>query len=102
MVIYYMIFRIIFLIIILSANQAMALNMKDMENKIIIWDNDGTITGSKDPNDKTSKAKTILPNVKQIMAAAKFNFVISGCRTPESEVQNFDPEVVVEKFIKLM
>jgi hypothetical protein len=28
-----------------------------MPCKIILWDNDGTITGSRDPNDKTSKAK---------------------------------------------
>ncbi len=74
----------------------------DLNNKVIIWDNDGTITSSKNPNDKTSKAKVILPGVSQKMALAKFNFVISGFKSPESETQNFDPDAIAEKFIKLM
>ena len=85
-------------------NKVIALNINgiEMEGKIIIWDNDGTITGAKDPNDKTSQAKIIFPGVKQVMEKAKFNFVISGFKSPESEKQNFDPELVAEKFRKLM
>ena len=35
--------------------------------KVIIWDNDGTIMGSKDPNDASSKAKKMLLNVERVM-----------------------------------
>ena len=89
---------------IMIEKQIMALNITeiDLNNKIIIWDNDGTITGSKNPNDKTSKAKVILCGVSQKMAGAKFNFVISGFKSPESEAQNFDPKSVSGNFIKLM
>lgn len=73
-----------------------------MDYKILIWDNDGTITGSRDPNDKTSSAKVILPNVVKTMSAATFNFVISGFKSPESEAQNFDPELVIKRFTQLM
>ncbi|MCC2646802.1 MAG: hypothetical protein K0R02_867 [Rickettsiaceae bacterium] len=70
--------------------------------QILIWDNDGTISGSKDPNDIYNSAKVILPGVKEKMQTASFNFVISGFKSPESEAQNFDPEKVADKFIKLM
>jgi phosphoglycolate phosphatase-like HAD superfamily hydrolase len=73
-----------------------------MQQKIIIWDNDGTIMGSKDPNDTGSSSKVILPNVKKTMNEAKFNAICSGCRTDESEKQNFDPSKVIEKFKRLM
>lgn len=33
--------------------------------KIILWDNDGTITASKNPNDRTSRAKIILPGIQR-------------------------------------
>ena len=57
----------------------------------MIW----TITGAKDPNDKTSQAKVILPNVIETMQKAEFNLVISGFKSPESEAQNFNPEKVI-------
>lgn len=66
--------KIIFLIIALLAWHAVAL--EDLSNKIIIWDKSGTIIASKDPNDKNLNANEILPNVKQVMSAAKINFVI--------------------------
>lgn len=85
-------------------NQSLALtvNGTNLSEKIILWDNDGTIMGSKNPSDKTSKAKMILPNVKQTMESAKFNFIISGFKSPESESQDFDPKIVANKFIHMM
>ncbi|MDD2840120.1 MAG: pentapeptide repeat-containing protein [Rickettsiales bacterium] len=74
----------------------------DLTDKIVIWDNDGTIVGSKDPNDKTSKAKVILPGIRETMRITKFNCVISGFKSPESEAQDFDPNIIIEKFTKLM
>lgn len=73
-----------------------------IKQKILIWDNDGTVTGSKDPNDPSPAAKVILPGVKEAMEKADFNFVISGFKSPESEVQNFNPEKIADKFISLM
>jgi phosphoglycolate phosphatase-like HAD superfamily hydrolase len=70
--------------------------------KIILWDNDGTVTGSKNPNDTTNNAKVILPNVETTMRNAEFNFIISGCKSAESEAQDFDPEKISSKFIDLM
>jgi hypothetical protein len=59
--------------------------------------------GSKDPNDLTSSAKVILPNVERIMNAPNaLNIICSGCKTPESEMQNFDPQKVIKKFKSLM
>lgn len=73
-----------------------------MKQKILIWDNDGTITGARDPNDAADNAKVILPGIKNAMKNAEFNFIISGFKSPESEAQNFDPEKVSAKFIDLM
>lgn len=73
-----------------------------ISQKILIWDNDGTVTGAKNPNDKGDYAKVILPNVKEAMRKADYNFIISGFKSPESEAQNFDPEKVRDKFSKLM
>jgi histidinol phosphatase-like enzyme len=71
--------------------------------KIIIWDNDGTIMGSKDPHDTTSAAKVILPNVATTMRQKNtLNIICSGMKTPESESQNFDPEKIIAKFTTLM
>lgn len=70
--------------------------------KILIWDNDGTVTGSKNPYDTTRHAKAILPGVENMMRQVDFNFIISGFKSPESEAQNFDPETVAAKFISLM
>lgn len=44
----------------------------------------------------------LLPNFKQTMEVAKFNFVVYGFKSPEGKEQNFDPDVVAEKFISLM
>ncbi len=73
-----------------------------MKYKILIWDNDGTVTGSKNPNDASVNAKVILPNVEKTMGGADFNFIISGFKSPESESQNFDPEKITAVFIDLM
>ncbi len=74
-----------------------------MQQRIIIWDNDGTIMGAKDPNDISNSAKVILPNIEKVMQQeGTFNIVCSGMKTPESEAQNFDPAKIIEKFKKLM
>lgn len=71
--------------------------------KIIIWDNDGTISGSVHPDDRSTAAKRILPNVAEVMAqCARLNIICSGCRTPQSELRDFDPDIVITKFIALM
>jgi phosphoglycolate phosphatase-like HAD superfamily hydrolase len=70
-----------------------------MTPKILLWDNDGTIMGSKNPNDPT---KVFLPGVLDAMEGADFNFVISGLASPESESQDFDPDTVAARFINLM
>jgi len=75
----------------------------DATHKVIIWDNDGTIMGSKDPRDTFNSAKVLLPNVEAVMRQDNhFNVICSGMRTSESELQNFDPESIVAKFKKLM
>lgn len=73
-----------------------------MKYKILIWDNDDTVTSSENPNDNSINAKVILPNVEKIMCTADFNFIISGFKSPESEMQNFDPEQVTATFVNLM
>lgn len=73
-----------------------------MNYKILLWDNDGTIMGAKNPNDGTCSAKVIMPGVEETMQKAEFNFVISGFKSPESEAQNFDPEKVIKRFTDLM
>lgn len=73
-----------------------------MKYKILIWDNDGTVTGSKNPNNTTANTKIILPNVKETMYTADFNFIISGFKSPESEMQNFNPQKIITSFINLM
>jgi hypothetical protein len=71
-----------------------------MKKNIIIWDNDGTIMGSKDPNDPT---KTILPNVATTMNQPNtVNIICSGCKTAESELQNFNPDGLVKRLQSLM
>ena len=49
-----------------------------MKCKILIWDNDGTVSGPKNPNNGSVNAKVILPNVEKAMSRADFNFIISG------------------------
>lgn len=73
-----------------------------MKEKLLLWDNDGTIMGSLNPNDKTVTAKVILPGVKEVMEIAKFNCIISGFKSPESEMQDFDPAGIIAKFTDLM
>ncbi len=94
----------VFILTLIIACKTYALDDKSfsMNNKIIIWDNDGTIMGSKNPNDTSEKAKSILPGVKQVMNNADFNCVISGLKSEESEKQDFDHELIIEKFKKLM
>ena len=70
-----------------------------MKCKILIWDNDGTVSGPKNPNNGSVNAKVILPNVEKAMSRADFNFIISGFKSPESESQNFDPEKITAIFI---
>lgn len=49
----------------------------------LLWDNDGTISGFKNPDDdKFYNIKNILPGVKDLMKQDAYNFVISGCKTP--------------------
>jgi len=67
---------------------------------IIIWDKNGTITSSVNPNDISN---VILPNVKEAMNRKQgINIICSGCRTPESESQNFDPKKIIDKMKVLM
>ena len=77
-------------------------NQIDMIQKILLWDNDGTITGSKNPDDTVDRIKGIFPGVKNTMKNAKLNFVISGRRTPESELKNWDVNHVTDMFMALM
>ncbi len=76
----------------------------NMINKeIVIWDNDGTIMGAKNPNDTSSGSKVILPNIHNVMTNNKaVHIICSGCKTPESELQNFEPENVIKRFLLLM
>lgn len=73
-----------------------------MKDKILIWDNDGTILGSNNPNDQTLNAKVILLGVESAMHQAKFNFVNYGFKSSESESQNFDPEKNISRFVDVM
>lgn len=74
--------------------------LHSLNKDVIIWDNDGTIMGSKNPNDPT---KVILPNIHNVMTNNKaIHIICSGCKTPESELQNFDPESVIKRFLVLM
>jgi len=71
-----------------------------VKTMVLIWDNDGTIQASKDPNDKT---KAILPNVKETMDSDNvINIICSGCKTGESEKQNYDALQVIDRFKQLM
>lgn len=66
---------------------------------IIIWDNHGTITGSKNPTDT---ARIILPNIEKIMRQKNtINIVCSGTKS-EHELQNFDPNTIIEELTTLM
>jgi hypothetical protein len=74
--------------------------------RFVIWDNDGTIKGSVDPDDESAGAKIILPNVRETMESVQqaggINIVCSGCKTPESECKNFDPKIIIPKMQTLM
>jgi hypothetical protein len=59
--------------------------------------------GSQNPNDLSSTASLILPNVERVMNESNaMNIICSGCKTPESERQNFYPEKIIGKFTPLM
>jgi hypothetical protein len=74
-----------------------------MQERIIIWDNDGTILGSKNPDDTSAASKVILPGVAYLMNQENsVNIICSGSRTELSERHNFDVEKMVEKFTTLM
>ncbi len=74
-----------------------------MQERVIIWDMNGTIVGAKDPNDTTNSAWNVLPGVSFLMNQANtINIVCSGGKRPEHESQDFDPEKVVAKFTALM
>ena len=74
-----------------------------MQERIIIWDNDGTILGSKNPADNSAAAKVILPGVAYLMNLENsVNIVCSGSKTELIDRQNFDAEKMVEKFTALM
>ncbi|MBS0185610.1 MAG: hypothetical protein JSS34_04630 [Proteobacteria bacterium] len=70
-----------------------------MNTQILIWDNDGTVTGSKNPIDPS---KIIFPGIEDAMKKAELNFMISGFKSPESESQNFDPEKIISYLKTLM
>jgi hypothetical protein len=73
------------------------------QKTVLIWDNDGTVMGSANPNDSSNQARVLLPNVQRIMHTdGVINIICSGCKTPESELQNFDPQRVIERFTALM
>jgi len=74
-------------------------NVSALKGKIIFWDNDGTVSGSVDPND-ASGAKVILPGVVDAMQMADFNLIISGVKT-DNEI-DFDGDLLVEKFADMM
>lgn len=74
-----------------------------MLKKIIFWDNDGTILGSRDPDDQSVKAKTILPNVEKVMENSLLNFIISGIQVEdENTSKDFDPKMMIDRFTLLM
>jgi histidinol phosphatase-like enzyme len=75
----------------------------DFGKTIIFWDNDGTIMGSIDPDDKSPEAKIILPNVKQLMNESKLNVIVSGILSKnEDNCKDFDPKNFEERFLFLI
>ena len=85
-----------------NASLAVNDNMIDSSIEILIWDNNGTISEALNPDDKSSKQAMILPGVRDKMKEAKYNFVASGYKSPESESQNFDPDQIILQMHKLM
>jgi len=75
------------------------LSSLNLSNKILIWDNDGTIMGSRNPNDQT---KIILPNIEKVMNLSLLNCVVSGFKSLSSESKNFPPNLVINRFKLLM
>lgn len=73
-----------------------------MTHKILFWDNDGTITGAKNPDDTKGRTKGILPGVEATMKGAQLNIVISGTRTAESNQKDWDVDRVTQMFMDLM
>jgi len=73
-----------------------------MQQQIIIWDNDGTILGSKNPNDVNFTARVLLPNVPHVMHSAALNIICSGTKIAATELHNWDPEGIIKQFSILM
>ncbi len=72
------------------------------QKSLIIWDNDGTIMGTKDLNDR-SHERIILPNIKEIMTSVPaLQIICSGFKSPETETKNYDTEGVIKRFKNLM
>lgn len=74
-----------------------------MQKKVIIWDNDSTIT-DRDPQDPTGKTKIILPNIKEVMGkcSATIHIICSGCQTPDTAFQHHDIGKGIDKFKNIM
>ena len=73
---------------------------KEIMQKILVWDSDGTVVGPKNPHDHNDHSKIILPGVEVVMGKAHFNCMISGTKTPTS--QDYDPETLIPGFKELM
>ena len=73
---------------------------KEISQKVLVWDSDGTVVGPKNPHDHNDHTKIILPGVETAMRKATFNCMISGTKTPSS--QDYDPEVLIPGFKDLM
>ena len=72
-------------------------------SRLLVWDKDGTVTSSKDPNDPSSDADLIFPNIATIMnTPGVINAICTGSRQAESEVQNYDPERIIAKLTHFM
>ncbi len=74
--------------------------MKEISQKVLVWDSDGTVVGPKNPQDHNDHSKVILPGVEVAMSKAHFNCMISGTKTPSS--QDYDPETLIPGFKDLM
>lgn len=69
---------------------------------VIIWDNDGTIMGTKDLNDR-SHERIILPNVQEIInTVPAVHIICSGFKSAETEKRNYDTQGVIKRFRQLM
>lgn len=63
--------------------------MDIMTDKIVLWNNDGTVIGSRHPDDSVRK---ILAGVAHAMKVTQLNYIILGSKDTEGELRNYDPE----------